>query len=154
VCSKRFKYDDSIKVANEVVCEISQFCKFVQICGSVRRKKRDNGDIDIVIVPDDFVLLSQRLMDIGFKVYPTLAKRDFDISISIYFSELKYYGSMVLHFTGSNEFNRVMRDKANHLGMVLTQFGLYKDGDEIICKDEIDIFKELHMEYVDPINRI
>ena len=150
----RYEYSYSNSVAELIFDKISSYCEQIQICGSVRRQKQDNGDIDMVIVIGDRNNLCKNLRDIGFKIYPTLAKKNGnDIPVSIYFSELRYFGSMVLHFTGSNDFNDVMRKKAKDLGMVLTQFGLFKDEKLVSARYERDMFTELGMEYIDPVDR-
>jgi len=68
------------------------------------------------------------------------------------------YYTALLHFTGSGEFNRKMRELAIELGYKLNQYGLYKidkNGKKIRIKinSEKCIFEKLGLEYLLPKQR-
>ena len=78
--------------------------------------------------------------------------------IDIMYTPHNYYYTALLHFTGSGEFNRKLRDLAIELGYTLSQLGLYvvKNGKkvkQIHIKSEQDIFEKLGLEYVPPDKR-
>lgn len=149
----RTEYLETKKEADRVSKELFPFCDKLEICGSVRRRKDTNGDIDIVVVINDEKGFNNKVGELGFLVLPTMTIKRFDIPVSIYFTDINRFGAMILHFTGSNPFNEMMREKAISMGMILCQFGLYKNGKCISSKDERDIFSKLEMDFVNPIDR-
>jgi len=59
------------RVANEVMAQIVPYCKKAMICGSIRRKKKEVRDADLVVVPDRLFLLEdacKRLAEGGWPV--------------------------------------------------------------------------------------
>ena len=150
------------------------------ICGSYRRLKNKSGDIDLLIVHPDIKTLKKLksskvnylhllikslkndkfIVDdmtdknpvnkyMGFCKYKNNPVRRIDIRYIPYES---YYAAL-LYFTGSGDFNKVMRMKAISLGYKLNEYGIYKNGKRIKVESEKDIFDELGMEYVKPENR-
>lgn len=152
----RFEYKVSKRAAYELEKELSPFCKKFTVCGSVRRQKTTNGDIDIVAVIDDEKSFNEKLWSMGALVLPTMAigRTKDGIKFTIYFSKERYYGSMVWHFTGSNESNERLRERARSMGMILSQFGIYKDKKNIASETEEDIFRCLELDWIDPKDRI
>ena len=61
----------------------------------------------------------------------------------------------LLYFTGSKQFNIMMRIQAKKLGYNLNEHELYniKTGKKVILKDEKELFKILKMEYFPPDKR-
>lgn len=140
------------------------------IAGSIRRRRPDIGDIDIIAVfPDDanykqnikgFVaLLRKRLGDAsgvrvsGYKkveIYIRIAgvERKLDIN----FIKPKHYGSALVHFTGSYEFNVHLRKLARKRGYKLNQYGAMNLKTEKYRRfaDEIDVFRFLGVPDIAP----
>lgn len=153
------------------------------ICGSYRRLKETSNDIDILLThkkvktlldqkkqSNYLKILVKKLTEQGFILddidkdyevkymgyckYKTHPVRRIDI---MYIPYESYYTAL-LHFTGSGEFNRKMRDVAIELGYTLSQLGLYvvKNGKKtkrIKITSEKEIFDNLGMEYIQPQNR-
>lgn len=153
------------------------------ICGSYRRGKDTSNDIDVLLVHNKIntnIQLQQnknylkivvdKLRDDGFILddidknyevkYMGFCKlnknpvRRIDIMYTPYNS---YYTALV-HFTGSGEFNRKIRELAIELGYTLSQLGLYveKDGKKvkrIPVVSEKDLFDKLGLEYIPPQQR-
>lgn len=141
--------------------------------GSFRRKNELISDIDILIKDNPNFNLNKfikKMVDDGY-ILETLAsgKNKFmGISkinnklprrIDILVADNNYYFAL-LYFTGSYQFNIVMRNKAQELGYSLSEYG-FKDKktgkllDELnkTVKNEKDIFKILDMKYVKPEDR-
>ena len=144
------------------------------IVGSFRRKKELIGDIDILIKDNfNFNLKNfiKQMTDDGY-IIESLAngknkfmgicklKDDIPRRIDILVADDNYYFAL-LYFTGSYQFNIIMRNKALEKGYSLSEHGL-KDRntgkllDELNAsvKSEKDIFKLLDMKYVKPEDRI
>lgn len=160
------------------------------ICGSYRRGKKVSHDIDLLIthpnikkmsdIKEDknnyLIRLVKLLKSDGFLVddmtdkhiktkymgFSKLGKkypiRRFDIRYVPYES----YYSALLYFTGSGDFNKVMRVNAIKKGYKLNEYGIYKikekDDGRLVFKrikigSEKDIFDILDMKYVEPRKR-
>jgi len=76
------------------------------------------------------------------------------VDIKVYPKE--QFGFALLYFTGSGDFNRDMRFKAQKMGYSLSDFGLVQTKGkraQINCETEEDVFKGLKMEYKAPHER-
>jgi DNA polymerase/3'-5' exonuclease PolX len=141
--------------------------------GSFRRKNKMIGDIDILIKTHpklklkDFIQKMQaegyilEVLASGANKFMGICKiADVARRIDILVADDSYYYFAMLYFTGSYNFNIVMRNKALEKGLSLSEYGFkYKannqDADEINAgiKSEEDIFKVLDMDYVKPEKR-
>lgn len=152
-----------------------------EICGSYRREKIESNDIDVLISKKDVFngdiklnhlerivnklksnlknnnnkqLLVDSMTDKKIKTkYMGFSKLlDYKIRrIDIRFIPYDSYYSGLLYFTGSGEFNKLMRRNAIEYGYKLSEYGLFdRDGKMIPVKSERDIFKLLDMEYKPP----
>lgn len=154
-----------------------------KICGSYRRGKSSSNDIDFLFVhkkiktkddlddgkniylakfikilhDTDFLvgdLADGQTKYMGFCQLSTKYDvRRIDIRLVPYYS----YYSAILYFTGSGDFNKKMRIHARKEGYKLNEYGLYKlsknKTTRITIESEKDIFDELDMDYVKPVDR-
>jgi len=139
----------------------------VEICGSIRRKKATSKDIDIV-----FAAATQAQLRKGRKAFMELGWDDVlgegdtritvvkdGVQVDIRFVPLESYGSAVLHFTGSGEFNVVMRARAKAKGYLLNEYGLFRRGANgtqgklVASKTEQEIFGALGYPFIEPKER-
>lgn len=69
----------------------------------------------------------------------------------------KSYYTALIYFTGSRNFNIMLRNLANALGYKLNEYGLYKKKGKkeirIKIKSEKDVFEKLGLEFVPPEDR-
>lgn len=132
--------------------------KNVVIAGSYRRGQDFSSDIDVLVFDDNTIL--KKLVDYNFLIdhltsldtkskYLGYCKFNNKIyRIDIRFFDKKSYPSALLYFTGPKELNTLMRRKAKALGLLLNEYGLYKNKKRIDIKDEKDIFDELGIKYL------
>jgi DNA polymerase/3'-5' exonuclease PolX len=152
------------------------------ICGSYRRKKSTSNDIDILIskrdttekskeidshLPKLITLLKKKwkhndgkplLIDdltdnsttkyMGFLKWQDNPPRRVDIRFISYDS----YYTALLYFTGSGEFNKVMRNIAITKGYKLSEYGLFENetNKKIKISSEKEVFEILGMDYLEP----
>ena len=148
------------------------------ICGSYRRGKDICGDIDIVITNKNIenddtnkklnilkkiinVLIKEKyivdnLTSNGYKKFMGVFKlnsnsisRRIDIRMVVY---PEYYTG-ILYFTGSKDLNVKMRTEAKKQGYILNEYGLFKDGQQLIIKSENNVFDILNITYLEPYLR-
>lgn len=153
------KLEASQKLAQEIIEQISPYCEQIEVAGSVRRKKSEVGDIDLVLIPKQLlwhriIAALQRTMD------AKLVKRGDMIaqltikgaSVDLYVATSETLGPLLLIRTGSAGHNIKLSKRALSKGMKLTHSGLAKDG-KIIASTEKEIFEALGLSYIEPEKR-
>lgn len=166
----RDEMDQHNELIENVINEINPEIKF-KITGSYRRGCATSGDIDVLITHKIRVLgplinaLKEKkyLVDdfaFGDKKYNgvcVLPDKGIYRRIDIMYTDEQRYPFALLYFTGSQQFNIAMRNRALELGYSLNEYGLKKEGtDENVDRDfmsEMDVFKFLGIKYKAPKNR-
>lgn len=138
----------------------------LEIAGSYRRGCSTSGDVDIIVSSEHFTL--KRMVKALTKtniITDTLSMKEekfMGISqcsnhgffrLDIEFLPKEEFGSGILYFTGSKEFNINMRYIAKKQGLILNQHGLFKDKVRLPVFTEKEIFRELGMKYIKPSQR-
>ena len=142
------------------------------IAGSYRRNCADSGDIDVLLKSekkdtyDKFIKKLKSIVYIiedlayGRKKYNGISKlgrSGIGRRIDIMYTKPEEYPFAVLYFTGSGDFNKMMREQINEKGMTINEYSL-KDIDtkepvDHIFIEEKDIFEYLDMLYIEPWQR-
>ena len=137
----------------------------------IRRKKKDSGDIDLLIkasskkIYDNFIdTLTQEKYLVaqlarGSKKYMGMGKfKSSPRRIDIMYTRPEEYPFAILYFTGSSEFNQGMRAEALSQGLTMNEYSLkYTDTKkkvDHVFTTEKDIFDYLKYEYIAPEKRI
>lgn len=168
---KKIPHDDIAEVEDYLRDTLSDFNLEFEICGSYRRKSKTSGDIDILLKNGQLQEVIKFLKQIGFLVahltnsnthkYMGICTLDGDKHYRIDFLRCKegeYYTSL-LHFTGSDVFNRIVRSIAVKKGFKLTEHGLFRQADYasgtryIEPNSEQDILESLGIKYLEPWER-
>ena len=154
----------------------------VILCGSYRRERDKSGDIDCCIFhpavktqedikTNQYNILAnfvEMLINVGFvidqldmgmqkfmglcMIKQNSKKTNVARRLDIRFMPYDSYGSAILYFTGSANFNTNIRKIALCKGYSLSEFGFKKKSDNILipCATEEDVFKFLDYPYVTP----
>lgn len=149
--------ENAQKLAEQFIHEIADFCEKIKIVGSIRRKKKECRDIDLVLLakPEqlwNFTLKLRKISNIGVdgkQVKRVVFKGE---QIDLYFATPETWGALVLIRTGSAEHNIKLSTLARKKGMKLSHKGLIKDG-KVIASTEEEIFEALDLSYVAPEKR-
>jgi len=118
------------------------------IAGSTRRGKAEVGDIDVVVtapleVSDIEYLIKPKLIwSKGTKqIFFTLED---DVKVNIWLlDDDDSFGAMMLHTTGSQQHNIILRKLAKKHGFKLNQYGLYEGVQRIAGRTEQEIYNHL-----------
>jgi DNA polymerase/3'-5' exonuclease PolX len=165
---KDYIYNELSKVDDSIIMEI---------CGSYRRQKLTSNDIDVLVtIPtiltinvneeknimkkiinhfqNDNFLIDNLTSDatnkyMGFCKYKDLPIRRIDIRFIPF---LSWYPAL-LYFTGSKEFNLMLRSNAKKMGYKVSEYGIFKNNKNIYVESEEEIFKILGMKYLEPQER-
>lgn len=147
------------KLANRIVEQIHPHCKRIEIAGSIRRKKSEVRDVDLILIPKPFlwpriITTLQRTMDAKvLKKGNSIAQLTIKgVNVDLYVATVETWGTVLLIRTGSMVSNIRLSKRALSMGMKLSHKGLVKDG-KIIASTEKEIFEALDLPYVEPEER-
>jgi DNA polymerase (family 10) len=146
------------EVADGIVEELRPLSDVILVAGSIRRRRPEIGDIDIVVLPKDVPSFVEALEEQGFSGGMRRKSMVIEgLNTEIYIAhDPKELGAMLFYATGDQVWNFAMRRKAQREGWKLNQYGLFdaKTGAVITqTPDERDFFDSLGVEYHIPEDR-
>ncbi|MBN2190679.1 MAG: DNA polymerase/3'-5' exonuclease PolX [Candidatus Aureabacteria bacterium] len=157
----KFLISDALREALRILGLLKKKCKGnikrIEIAGSLRRKKELIGDIDFVASAPD----PKKVMDVfasleGVKDViakgstKTSVKLDGGINADIRIVSDREFPYALHHFTGSKEHNTAMRALAKTKSMKMNEYGLFRKGRNVPCRNEKDIFDALGLSFIPP----
>ena len=161
----KYPYVEAYKIALEVLEQLKPYCERIEIAGSLRRKKSEVGDIEIVAIPKPY---SVGLLEDGIasvvnkwqKVKGELPCKYTQrvlpegIKLDLFFAEEGNWGSILAIRTGSADYSHYVL--AN--GWVRNGFNssggyLYRNGEKYELREEAELFRLIGMSYVEPEDR-
>lgn len=145
-----------LALAKKIYNLLKPHSKRIEIVGSIRRKKPDPFDIDIILIPKDKEKTEKALSKKGTHMSGGEHKTTYKIEgiqVEIYYADTKSWGAMLLTYTGSSGNNIGLRVIAKKQGFLLNQYGLFKRGVYIAGKTETSIYKALGRPLTKPEDR-
>lgn len=161
------KFEEAAVLADRIVHCIDHLCDKIQVGGSIRRKRPEVHDIDIVLIPQSWMwntiiqcLKNTMLADV-IKAGPELVTLKIPtrnlsetIQVDIYRARPETWGVLLLIRTGSKEHNIKLCSRAKSMGLMLSAAeGVIKDGKVVASRTEEEIFAALGLGYVEPKDR-
>ena len=165
----------ALGIAAEIVVQLKDCCEQCEIAGSMRRKKNEVHDIEIVCVPkqnpsaqgDLFAESFERspwfvkaVLSLGIKLKgdPNKGKyvrmRHENIDIDIFIASPENYGLIKFIRTGSAEWVRKQFIEMNKNGFYRCKDGhLWQGSTMIETPEEEDVFRTLQIRWTDPADR-
>ena len=136
----------------------------IEIAGSLRRYKPVCKDLDLVVAAGTPQVATAYLANPDFHRSLEVAvesvtaegesKSSFRLKngLSVDFRVVapEAFPHAVQHFTGSKEHNTALRRLAKGRGYKLNEYGLFRDGQRILCRDEAEIYYRLGLTYIPP----
>jgi DNA polymerase (family 10) len=161
------KFEEAAVLADRIVHCIEHLCDKVQVVGSIRRKRSEVHDIDIVLIPQAWMwntiaqILKNNMMADIVKAGPELVTLKIPtqalaetVQVDIYKARPETWGVLLLIRTGSKEHNIKLCSRAKSMGLMLSAAqGVIKDGKVIASRTEEEIFAALGLAYVEPKDR-
>lgn len=122
------------------------------VCGSYRRGLPTVGDIDILVVTDEFkrVVNSVNQFDVLWSGAQKVSFMVDGIQVDLRRCDSESLVTMSMYFTGSKNENIRLRRKAISMGYKLNEYGLWNGKVRIPCASERDVYAALGLEYVSP----
>lgn len=151
-------------------------CERIEIGGSIRRRKPDVGDIELVCIPKYVAgvdqldrqiraLLVQGVLDfrrnkLGSAVYgpknKLLQHCDSGIGVDIFSTDDECWPVTLFVRTGGEKTNKEIASRALERSMRFHAYGrgfTQPDGSELICRSEADVFRAVGLAYKEPWER-
>lgn len=167
------EYAQARHLAESVCHQLMPYCEKIKICGSIRRRKVEVSDIDIVVLPklepikDLFGMVSGHQRhpkfvetinqwhkikgDAATGKYTQRLYQGYKLEIAI--AHPDNFGVLVLIRTGNADFSHLIMKIVNQRGFHQTEGFLYKDTRLIPVPEEMVYFQTLGIEYIQPENR-
>jgi len=144
--------------AVEIVELLKPHCKEILVVGSIRRKKAEPADIDILCIPLDYLLLHAEILKLGASKVdgPKITRISYDgIQVDVYYATEETWGTLLLIRTGSRKNNQRLCLMAQRKGWQLKASGegLLDGSAKKIAGTEEDIFSTLGLTYMRPEER-
>lgn len=161
-------------LANKVVRELRPFCHRIEIAGSIRRKRAEVNDIDLVLIPRDLPRLLKRAQErctLATEQAQTNVRLNFENGFPLdlwvahngerdLLGEIpSNWGAVMLCRTGSMEHNIQLADYARSKGLKFMPYiGIVRerrgDQDEILAaRTEEEIYAAVGLEWLPPTRR-
>ena len=150
--------DDAKLLAEEVMNQLRGVEDYY-ICGSIRRRREQIHDIDIVLIVNDRSELENSLGELewcepgpsGEKKIRIFYKT---VQFDFFVAERDRLGAALMYATGDKIFNIAMRGVARSLGFKLNEYGLWIKDRLIAAATEEEILHNLDKtHYLDPLSR-
>jgi len=162
------KLAEALDLAHKAVGELRPYCHRIEIAGSIRRKKPQVGDIELVCIPMGAKLF--RFVDAvnkwpRIKGLPTgkYTQREYHgIKIDLFICNPKTWACNFAIRTGSAEFSHGLAIRAREIGLCFKNAQLWRMSfDEprlsplsTYINEEVDVFTALRIKWVEPENRL
>jgi len=155
----RFLWADVEDIAEDLREYLLNFdgVEIVEIAGSYRRKKETVGDLDILVIAEDYMKVSEyfikykRVKEVhsaGFTRSTVFLDNNLQVDLRAVSKES--YGAALHYFTGSKAHNIEIRKIAIELGMKVNEYGVYKGDKKIAGKTEEEVYEALRLCYIEP----
>lgn len=150
------------EIAVKVVEQLYLHCERITVAGSIRRRRPEVNDIDLVLIPQDRARLDYVLMSLGkdgkMKMAgPKIARVAMEeIDLDVYYATEENWATLLLIRTGSTGNNKRLCSIAKDRGWRLAASGdgLFNEDDVRIAGDtEQSIFDALGIAYLEPWER-
>jgi len=154
---RRVMEEEAHQIVQEFLSPYNHLVMRHMLCGSIRRKKEDAGDIDLVITADK---KNRMMLNIAIQkdygapwdhARKTILFEGVQLEVHICLPE--YEGAMWLYATGSGGYNSGLRLTAAQMGLKLNRYGLWHGQERIAGKTEEEIYERLRERFVRPEDR-
>ena len=159
------KLEEIEKIAMNYLRLLEPYCERVRIAGSIRRRKAECNDIELVCVRYDdererskFVAIVNRWEKVKGEPEGRYTQRILPegIKLDLFMANKDNWGNIFLIRTGNWVFSRFMMGiRAKQVGLIHREGYLWSQGydEKYPCYEEEDVFHYLCMDYVKPEDR-
>ncbi|MDA1256261.1 MAG: DNA polymerase/3'-5' exonuclease PolX [Chloroflexi bacterium] len=158
----RMPIGKALPLAEQAIKELKKAAPGVRrltVAGSIRRWRETAGDIDLLGVADDpeavtaaFAALPMVVDVLGQGGTKASVIVGGGAQIDLRVTEERYFGALLLYFTGSKQHGIRLRERAQRMGLSLNEYGLTGGGDGELksYETEVAVYEVLGLPYIPP----
>jgi DNA polymerase (family 10) len=157
--SKRILYPEGARIASQLTEHLRKCgaIRALEVAGSFRRRRETVGDLDVVAAAGDSVTAMKhfiafpgitRVTGSGETKTTVLLKSGLQIDLRVI--PPKSFGAALAYFTGSKSHNVHLRRIAQERGLLLNEYGLFRNGVVVASRSEKDIYQALELPFIPP----
>ncbi|GGS02790.1 DNA polymerase/3'-5' exonuclease PolX [Streptomyces humidus] len=157
----RILLSTAMEAAEDIVAELSRItgCEHCAYAGSLRRMKETIGDIDILVAArrsapfmDALTELPSTAEVIAHGEKKTSIRTVKGVQVDLRVVRPESWGSGMQYFTGSKAHNIRTRTIAVHLGLKLSEYGLFETdgGKRVASRSEDEVYARLGLPWIPP----
>ncbi|VAX15169.1 DNA polymerase X family [hydrothermal vent metagenome] len=148
---------DALAVADSILDHLKKEKSITRldIVGSVRRRNEVVKHIDIVSasarpekVISHFVKAPGAAEVISRGETKSTIRLESGAQVNIRVVSQDQFPYALHYFTGSTEHNKAMSRRAKTMGLEMNEYGLFKNGESVVCEDETEIFEALGLQFI------
>ena len=157
------KLEEIRPIAEKYMNKLEPYCKRIEIAGSIRREKVECRDIELVLIRHESKLLEMRFVEIvdSWKKIRGSATGRYTqrelpegAKLDIFMAQEDNWGNIFLQRTGNWRFSRwALGIRAKEVGLLHRCGYLQRDGEQLSCYEEVDVFRLLKIDWIDPKDR-
>ncbi len=156
------QYEKALKIAESVLAQLSPHCERIEIAGSIRRKKPEVKDIEIVAIPKPYetglfangiVPIVEQWQKVKGELPCKYTQRVLPegIKLDLFFATRENWGLIFAIRTGSAEYShKVLGSAWVKKGYHSNGGYLYAGNQRITVLEEKDLFERIGVDYVEP----
>jgi DNA polymerase (family X) len=157
--SRRFAYHEAALIASSLTAHMRKCeeVERVEVAGSYRRRRETVGDLDLLAIAAS----PERVMR-QFLAFPDVARtlgsgetragvvlRN-GLQVDLRVVPEKSYGAALVYFTGSKAHCVHLRRMAQMRGLLLNEYGLFRNDDALAGETEEEIYQALGLRWIPP----
>ncbi|MBI2042759.1 DNA polymerase III, partial [Candidatus Pacearchaeota archaeon] len=133
-----------LSLSKRIISSLKPYSKKIQVAGSLRRKEKNPGDIDIVLIPKNKEKIIKMMSKKGKHILGEDKKAYFrieGIKVELYFTNPEEWGAALLAYSSRRGSGIGLRIVARLKGFKLNQHGLFnrKTGRRVAGRTEEEI---------------
>ncbi|MEU3344683.1 DNA polymerase/3'-5' exonuclease PolX [Streptomyces sp. NPDC006700] len=161
---ERILLGTATEAAEDVVAELSRItgCTRCAYAGSLRRMRETIGDIDVLVAAERSAPFMDALTElpstaevVAHGAKKTSIRTDTGVQVDLRVVRPDSWGAGMQYFTGSKGHNIRTRTIAVHLGLKLSEYGLFdaESGERVASRSEEDVYARLGLPWIPPTLR-
>ncbi len=161
----RFRISRAISCANGYMEYLKESPGVIDlsVAGSLRRWRESIGDIDILVTGDEGSPEMERVMEC-FTAYPDVTEilasgetkssvvLRSGIQVDLRLLDRRSFGAALLYFTGSKAHNIALRERAKRMGLKVSEYGVFREGDNgrLAGESEEEVYRAIGLPWIPP----
>ncbi|MFD4970391.1 DNA polymerase/3'-5' exonuclease PolX [Streptomyces sp. NPDC058424] len=161
---ERILLGTAMESAEDIVAELSRItgCTQCAYAGSLRRMRETIGDIDVLVAADRSAPFMDALTElpstaevIAHGAKKTSIRTVTGVQVDLRVVRPDSWGAGMQYFTGSKAHNIRTRTIAVHLGLKLSEYGLFdaENGERVASRSEDEVYARLGLPWIPPTLR-